>query len=522
VLAGICADLARQPRIHAALEDDALDLLYPSAANELRQVMRERVPAEADAPEAAIQASFYRFLDLAGAVIQPVQPELHGALPAGWEDQLQLPGAPDEQQTGFAFLPSASGPGEVVEIIAVPVVSTETFKPIAALVVGFPLQVRNAEPDPGFGVWSNGNFLTRLPDEIPPGELRNAVESFIRKGPTRFAQTLQLRTGDYRLMVQLLNPDSAYPPAYGYFISSLDPLHRRLASLRAQILMGALLIIAAGLVAAHFLAKRMSRPVEHLAIASDEEYDQRLRAELALDATSRELERAARFSADASHQLKTPVAVMRAGLEELSIDPQLPDRMRPEVQALIGQTGRLTRVIEDLLLLSRLDAGRLSIDLQPLELGLVIDSLLDDLSILPENEQCAIEVEGERPVWVRGNRSYTTLILQCLIENATKYNRKGGKIRISLQRDGNAVVCRIGNNGRSISPEIQAYIFERFHRGSTGENVPGYGLGLNLARELARLHGGRLELAESREDWTEFAFFLQPVQPPETDGEQGS
>ncbi len=515
MLVGICADLARQPRIHAALEDDALDLLYPSAANELSPLMNG---GQAQENEAVIRAGFYRFLDMRGKVIPPVQPRLHGLLPAGWEGFLELPGLPENPQTGIAFLPPADGAGEVVEIIAVPVISTETFSPIAALVVGFPLQKTAAAPGHFFGVWSKGSSLTRIPGNLSRPEIENRIASMISRGGEGDSGILRTGRGDFRLVVTPLNPDSAYPPAYGYFLSSMEPLQERLARLRRQVLFGALVVIVIGLAAAHLVARNMSRPVENLALASEEEYHQRLRAELALDATSQELERAARFSADASHQLKTPVAVMRAGLEELAVDRELPERLRPEVAALIGQTGRLTRVIEDLLLLSRLDAGRLAVEMQPVDLGLVIDSLLDDLSILPQNEQHPVEVEGEGNFWVRGNRGYTSLILQSLLENATKYNRKGGRIRISLDREGSFVACRIGNNGKAISPGMQARIFERFHRGATGENVPGYGLGLNLARELARLHGGRLELVESREDWTEFVLLLQAERPPEEEG----
>jgi signal transduction histidine kinase len=92
--------------------------------------------------------------------------------------------------------------------------------------------------------------------------------------------------------------------------------------------------------------------------------------------------------------------------------------------------------------------------------------------------------------------------VQNLLENARKYNRPGGRIRVNAHANGSNVVLTIGNNGRTIPPGEN--IFERFHHNSTPSAASGHGIGLNLARELARLHGGDLRLAHSEDDWTEF------------------
>src|SRR5690606_13685185 len=105
---------------------------------------------------------------------------------------------------------------------------------------------------------------------------------------------------------------------------------------------------------------------------------------------------------------------------------------------------------------------------------------------------------------VLGEKRYTAMILQNLLENARKYNQPGGRIRIAANVGDEDVSIAITNTGRLIPPEARTRIFERFHRGAIGENVPGYGLGLNLARELARLHGGDLKLVRSDTNGTEF------------------
>jgi signal transduction histidine kinase len=115
-----------------------------------------------------------------------------------------------------------------------------------------------------------------------------------------------------------------------------------------------------------------------------------------------------------------------------------------------------------------------------------------------------VKIEKEFPngLFVLGEKRYTSLIVQNLLENARKYNRAGGQIRVSAHGNGSNVVLRVGNTGRTIPPGEN--IFERFHHSSTLSAVSGHGIGLNLARELARLHKGDLRLVRSENDWTEF------------------
>jgi hypothetical protein len=136
VLAGICGRLARLPRIHAALEDDALDLLYPSARNELRFLIDGQVSS--GGAEVPIQAVFYRFLDAGGHVIPTQGDDAAGDLPTGIEAALALPGVPDTREHGFFIVPGEAGDAEAVEVFAAPIVSTVTWRPIATPRRGFP------------------------------------------------------------------------------------------------------------------------------------------------------------------------------------------------------------------------------------------------------------------------------------------------------------------------------------------------------------------------------------------------
>jgi signal transduction histidine kinase len=301
-----------------------------------------------------------------------------------------------------------------------------------------------------------------------------------------------------------VNPDSAFPPAYEVCIYPLAALYDRERQLRWSVLGAGALLLLFALGVSHVVSGRLSRPVDKLAFDSAENLAQRERAEAQLEATSEELQRAARFSADASHQLKTPVTVLRAGLEELLTHEKLTPEECHEISTLIHQTYRLSGVIEDLLLLSRMDAGRLKIEFRTVDLTHQIEAALDDLSAQPGAQDLEIETDFSAALQIAGEERYVSLILQNLLENARKYNHPRGRIRIVAREEDGVTLLSVANTGRPIAAEAQGHIFERFHRGVIGENVPGYGLGLNLARELARLHGGDLRLLRSDVELTEF------------------
>lgn len=225
-------------------------------------------------------------------------------------------------------------------------------------------------------------------------------------------------------------------------------------------------------------------------------------------------EAATRFSADASHQLKTPVAVLRAGLESLRDGGHLDGVAKTETESLLRQVRRLTGLIQDLLLLARTDARRLRLESQPFDLAELAASALDDLQTLAY-ERLEIEDEIEPALVVCADRRHIAMITQNLVENAAKYTPEGGRVRLSASRDGALARFSVANTGPALPEEDREGIFERFRRGSqVGENQSGHGLGLNIARELARAHGGELVLVRSDGEWTEFALTL-PLQVKE-------
>ena len=495
-----CKSLVRRPRIHAALEDDALDLLYVSAADELADLLEPDIGQNEE--DFALHAKFYRFLDAEGKVIPPEGPVQVGALSSEEESMLALPKPVAVQQLGYLVRKSQSGNLPIVdEVIASPIISLDTHEVIASLVLGFSAKLDPPMGDARSGLWLQGRLIM---DDADFATCERLATTLVEKVGKAESVEVTLDGRMHRLFLQALNRGSIYPAAYQVSCFDLTGSIDQQRRLRWQIMgIGGGLILC-GLVASHLLSSRLARPVERLAEVSAKHQAERLRVENELQAASVELERSMRFSADASHQLKTPVTVLRAGLEVLLKSPALEQNEKDEVSRLIDQTSRLSGMIHDLLLLARLDGGRMSLSLGEVNLTDLIDSLQDDLSAVPSSPDFDVEVDVPKGMAVLGEKRYVSMILQNLLENAWRYNEPGGRITINAEEDGRYLVVTIGNTGSGIPPESQDLIFERFHRASVGENVPGHGLGLNLARELARLHGGDLRLLTSSAGWTEF------------------
>ena len=523
-LAERCRALVAKPRIHAALEDNALDLLYPSAKDELRDIMQNEQNPVPDQVSGVPHARFYRFLDRAGALLPPPNPAEVGLLRADEEAQLVLKPLPQAAQIGYLLRGGGTAEETIDEIIALPINSTESNEVIAALVIGFkPLEVaqKRGTEEMKSGIWLNGWLhLPALPESARSAVDQEMTRLLGQPDKSERSSRIDVEGDPCLLFFKRLNPGSAFPAVYEVCVYPLKTAITRQQRVRWQILGAGAVLLLLGFVASHLVAKRLSAPVAKLAIDSEENRVRRQRVEAALATTHEELERSTRFSADASHQLKTPVTVLRAGIEELLRRENLEPAIYDELSDLHHQTYRLTGVIDDLLLLSRMDAGHLKIRFGSVNLTRLIEEWLDDLNALPDPLGLEVKTHVPPALHISGERRYTSLILQNLLENARKYNRSGGRIHVSARGEEDWTYLTVGNTGPAIPPEMQPFIFERFSRGANGEKIAGHGLGLNLARELVRLHGGELNLVSSNDEWTEFEVRFRPAGKAGTNSEQ--
>ncbi len=277
-----------------------------------------------------------------------------------------------------------------------------------------------------------------------------------------------------------------------------------------------------------WITRKSLKPLQDVADAAEQIHakalDQRLpqppaqdeigRLVQVLNATFDRLERsfaqATRFSSDASHELNTPLTIMRGEIES-ALKTQVNN---PEIESLLSglldQTQRLSAIAEKLLLLSRADAGALILNRRDVELSAMCQDLVEDAQVLGMRCKVTADAEISQGIVVSADQSYIRQALLNLLDNAIKYNVEGGAISVSLKRSGSLALFRIANTGREIPKDREARIFERFYRAdpSRTSDVVGSGLGLSICREIALAHGGNIWLERKEPGWTAFVLAL--------------
>jgi signal transduction histidine kinase len=313
-------------------------------------------------------------------------------------------------------------------------------------------------------------------------------------------------------------------PSVLLFSASLEPTLANVDLVKNRVLVaGAVALLVALLVgygAAHLFARRIRRleraadriaggdldePVED---RGSDELGQLARAFERMRGRLAQLEHARReFVANASHELRTPIFSL-GGFLELLRDEDVDEATRREFLAAMGeQVDRLTRLAGDLLDLSRLDAGRLHVEAEPVDLGAIAEALREEFAPLARSEGHGITLRvdlGAPPALA--DELKVLQIGRVLVENALRHTAPGTPVQVHVgERDGVAVLT-VQDLGAGIAAEHLPHVFERFYR-ADGGIATGSGLGLAIARELATLMGGTLEV-DSRPGRTAFALTL--------------
>lgn len=229
-----------------------------------------------------------------------------------------------------------------------------------------------------------------------------------------------------------------------------------------------------------------------------------------MDRLEASFRQATRFSADASHELKTPLAIMQGELEN-ALQAAAPGSSEQQLFTnLLEEAQRLKTITQSLLLLAQADAGQLKLALEPVDLSAELEGMIEDARVLGADHRLTFETHIPAGVRVSADRALLHTALFNLITNAIKYNVPDGRIELRLASVQGKTNVTIGNTGPGIPAGDQAKVFERFYRVGPADapRVDGIGLGLSLAREIVRAHGGELLLQESRAGWTSFVLDL--------------
>ena len=216
------------------------------------------------------------------------------------------------------------------------------------------------------------------------------------------------------------------------------------------------------------------------------------------------------FSADASHELQTPLTVLKGEIEVGLRSPRKPEEYQAILRSVLEETDRIARLVEGLLLLSRSDAGVLRMDRRPVNLKGLIEEVIHQVQPLAGLHSVSLRTGPVELAQIQGDPDHLRRLLLNLVDNGIKYTQPGGSVEISLRRDEKFAILQVSDTGIGIPKEDQEKVFRRFYRtaAARAQGESGAGLGLAIARSIVEAHGGRIEVQSAVGKGSLFTIFL--------------
>jgi signal transduction histidine kinase len=368
-------------------------------------------------------------------------------------------------------------------------------------------------------------FVRRETSEIPAVNLNDEIEEFCHALPSSSYLELTPDGGGK----PFLYPAAEIAPHTHYEVltramtignrsftltigASRAEMHRALELLQALLLSLVPVVIAISCLGGAWLSRRALKPVDAITSAARAIGIENLASRLPAPGTGDELERLAetwnatlarlesavavlsRFAADASHELRTPVAVIRTGAELALRRDREPEAYRDALREIAAESERMTQLVEDLLFLARRDT-RAGMPMAPINLGEVLNDAAQELHGLAEARDIRIHVAAAaEDSTITGNTAALRRLFLALLDNALKYSAGGTEVSVSIVRKDSRIVAIVEDRGIGIADEDLPHIFQRFYRANKARSDGGHGLGLSLAQSIAVAHDAVIEV----------------------------
>ncbi len=211
-----------------------------------------------------------------------------------------------------------------------------------------------------------------------------------------------------------------------------------------------------------------------------------------LEQLQESFERERRFSADASHELRTPIAVILAQCEAALARETLDDVAREEIQVISRQAGKMSRLVGQLLLLSKGERDQQAVSLEKISLSDIFEMVAEEQRELALERQIRVETDIQPGIEMKADETLMMRMLINLVSNGIAYGRPGGYVKISLWKEGEKVCGAVEDDGIGMSQEVMSHIWERFYQADPSRTTDSAGLGLPMVRWIVRVHGGRI------------------------------
>lgn len=217
------------------------------------------------------------------------------------------------------------------------------------------------------------------------------------------------------------------------------------------------------------------------------------------------------FTADASHELKTPLAIVKGTLEVLIRKPREREHYEARIQFCLKELNRMAKMIDQLLMLARYESSRMNPHIETVALSPHIDRLIERMLPSATTKDIAITSDQTENIWISADPGMLDMILDNILSNAIKYSPNNSTITVTVKRKANTIVCSISNQGAGIPEEKLNAIFERFYRVDESRNsgTGGFGLGLSIVKKLADLQHIEVTVTSETRGGTTFTLTCQ-------------
>ncbi len=296
-------------------------------------------------------------------------------------------------------------------------------------------------------------------------------------------------------------------------------------------------IISLAVVSGYWLMRRSLQPVDEITKRAEGITSTNLSERLPVIRTGDELERLSvslnrmierldqafqhinRFSADASHELRTPLTILQLELEGIAQSHRLNPSLTDQIGSALEETHRMSHIVENLLAISRLDAGEVKMDKTRLDLGQLAASTAEQMRLLAEEKLILFRSNVAKNIYVEGDRSRLQQVIVNLVANAIKYTQEGGEVEVNVRGDRGTAVLEVADNGAGISAKALPHVFERFYRAdkARSRNSGGAGLGLAIVKAICTAHGAEIKVSSEEGQGSRFTVELPLLDVPENE-----
>jgi heavy metal sensor kinase len=352
--------------------------------------------------------------------------------------------------------------------------------------------------------------------EPAPSPHRYSREAFLPNGKRVLVQVVPVATSEGNILVEVGS-------LYG-------PIEAVLRGLMVTFALGMPLMVALAIGGGYLIMRRALMQVDEITVQAEHISSNNLSDRLPVHQTGDELERLTvalnrmmgrleeafqhinRFSADVSHELRTPLTILRGELEGAVRREQLTPELLDLLGSALEETERLRTIVDQLLVVSGLDAGNVPMEKTALDLGRLAASTAEQMLLLAEEKSITVRCDAPAGVVVDGDPSRLKQVVVNLLDNAIQYTAEGGSISLSAARQNGWATLVVADNGAGIPPDALPHVFERFYRADKARSrySGGSGLGLSIVKAICTAHSGDIEIASTEGVGTTVTIRLRP------------